>query len=184
MLIHFVRPGVTINNPLPPSEKSPYITNFEFVGTVDNAPYLCIPAALKYRESLGGEAAILKYCQSLARDGGKRAAEILDTEVLENKKGTLGDCCLTNVRLPLKFEDVAKIANDDAVGIPVAQFISALLVEEYGTFIAVIFYDGAWWVRLSGQVYLESTDFDWAAGVLKDVCGRVLKGEFLKPRVA
>jgi hypothetical protein len=140
---------------------------------------MCIPAALEYRESLGGEEAVLKYNQTLARDGGKRVAEILGTEVLENKTGTLGVCCLSNVKLPLDFNVVAGIAKDEAVGIPVAQFISALLVREYGTFIAIIFYGGAWWVRLSGQVYLEMADFDWAGGVLKDVCDRVLKGDFL-----
>jgi selenocysteine lyase/cysteine desulfurase len=177
------RPGVTINNPLPPSQKTPYITNFEFVGTIDNAPYLCIPTGLKYREDrLGGEAAILQYCHNLARAGGKRVAEILGTEVLENKEETLGNCCMTNVRLPLKVKEVASIAKDEAIGIPVAQFMSKLLVQEYNTFIAFIFYGGAWWVRLSAQVYLELADFEWAAGVLKDVCGRVLDGEFVKPR--
>jgi hypothetical protein len=180
IVITLSRSGAAIVNPLPPSKKTPYITNFEFVGTIDNAPYLCIPAALMYRESLGGEAAVLKYCHDLAQQGGKRAAEILGTEVLENKEGTLGNCCFSNVKLPLKIEEVANVAKNEAFGIPVAQFISALLVKEYDTFMALIFYGNAWWVRLSAQAYLEMADYEWAAGILKEVCGRVLKGEFLK----
>lgn len=43
-------------NPLPPSTKSNFVQQFEFVGTVDNASLLCIPAALKFREEIcGGE---------------------------------------------------------------------------------------------------------------------------------
>lgn len=45
-------------NPLPPSTKSNFVQQFEFVGTVDNASLLCIPAALKFREEIcGGEEA-------------------------------------------------------------------------------------------------------------------------------
>jgi selenocysteine lyase/cysteine desulfurase len=168
---------------LPPSKKSPYITNFEFVGTIDNSPYLCIPTALKYRESLGGEAAILGYCYDLARKAGKRVAEILGTEVLENKTGTLGNCCFTNVRLPLKLDEVVHVANKDTVGVPVVNFLSALLVRGYGTFMALIFYGGAWWVRFSAQTYLEIADFEKAGEILKEVCGRVLEGESLESNV-
>lgn len=45
-------------NPLPPSSKSNFVQQFEFVGTVDNASLLCIPAALKFRKEIcGGEEA-------------------------------------------------------------------------------------------------------------------------------
>jgi selenocysteine lyase/cysteine desulfurase len=181
-VLSFSRPGVAvINNPLPPSTKTPYITNFEFVGTIDNAPYLCIPTALRFRESLGGEAAIISYAQKLARDAATRVAEILGTEVLENKTGTLGNCCLSNVRLPLELDEIATLAKTKDVGGLVNNWFSSLLVREYDTFIAIIFYGGAWWIRLSGQTYLELADFEWAAEVLKEVCARALKGEFLEP---
>lgn len=53
------RPGVQPTpNPLPPSSKSNFVQQFEFVGTVDNASLLCIPAALKFRKEVcGGEEA-------------------------------------------------------------------------------------------------------------------------------
>jgi hypothetical protein len=54
------------------------------------------------------------------------------------------------------------------------------LVDEYSTFIAIIFYAGAWWARLSAQVYLSMEDWEWAGNVLKEVCARVSKGEALE----
>jgi hypothetical protein len=95
-----------ISSPFPKSaftgSRTAYTSNFEFVGSIDNTPYLCIPAALAWRESIGGEDAIMKYCHNLARDGAKLVAKELGTEVLENATDTLGrQCMLANVRLPI-----------------------------------------------------------------------------------
>lgn len=43
----------------------------------------CLPPALEFRQSLGGERKINEYCQSLAEEGGKRMAEILGTSVMD-----------------------------------------------------------------------------------------------------
>jgi hypothetical protein len=40
------------------------------------------------------------------------------------------------------------------------------------------FYAGAWWVRLSGQIYLTKDDFQWGSDVLKELCERVKKGDW------
>ncbi|RDI82819.1 hypothetical protein Vi05172_g7172 [Venturia inaequalis] len=171
--------GETFKNPLPPSSKSAYITNFEFVGTIDNAPYLCIPTALEYREKLGGEAAILKHCHTLARTAAKIVSEALGTEILENEEGTLGNCCMSNVKLPLSLAEITSMAKTQDVGMMVLNWIYGVLVKEFDTFIAVVWLGDCWWVRFSAQVYLEEEDFEWAAEVLKEVCRRVMKGEFL-----
>lgn len=166
------------------SSRSAYTANFEFVGTIDNSPYLCIPAALAWRENLGGEEVILKYCQTLARSGAKLVASELGSEVLENSTGTLGgECCLSNIRLPISLagakEHAAKAGIDEAdVGSLVRDWVSKTLIDDYGTFIQSLFYGGAWWARLSGQVYLEMSDMEWAAKTLKDICGRVDRGEW------
>jgi len=118
-------------------------------------------------------------------------AEILGTEVLENREGSLGECCMSNVKLPVTFEEVVSLASKtkgvergklekDAIGSKVLNWITSLLVEEYGTFMAIMWYGGAWWVRFSGQVYLEEEgDFEWAGHTLNEVCGRVGRGEFM-----
>lgn len=177
---YVARPNGNFLNPLPPSSKSAYITNFEFIGTIDNAPYLCIPTALKYREQIGGEAAILEHCHALARSAAKRISEALGgTEILENEEGTLGNCCMSNVKLPLQLAEIVGIAKGEDVGMRIMNWITSLLVREYNTFMAIMWYDNAWWVRLSAQVYLEMEDFEWAAKVLTEICGRVMKGDFL-----
>jgi selenocysteine lyase/cysteine desulfurase len=164
-------------------EKSPFVANFEFVGTIDNSPYLCIPTALKWRDSIGGEDVIRNYCQTLAQKAAQYVAHVLDTEVMENSTGTLGQCCLSNVRLPISLPKVQDIADKNGVekedvGIVVRDWMSKLSCEEYNTFIQIYWYGGFWWVRLSGQVYLEMKDFEWAAKTLKEICERVEKGEW------
>lgn len=39
--------------------------------------------ALDFREKIGGEVKIQEYCHRLAREGGKRVAEILGTQLLD-----------------------------------------------------------------------------------------------------
>jgi hypothetical protein len=45
--------------------------------------------ALDFRKYLGGEKRITEYCHNLAVDGGRKAAEILGTEMVETKDGEL-----------------------------------------------------------------------------------------------
>jgi selenocysteine lyase/cysteine desulfurase len=174
------------NNPLPASAvpKSAFVVNFEFVGTIDNAPYLCIPAAIQWRESIGGEEAIRDYCWALANEGTKKVANMLGTKVLDNSTGTLTRCCMGNVQLPLesaKLEEMGSQAGieRDKIGTLVRDWISRALVDDYDTFMAAMWYGGAWWIRLSAQVYLDLDDFAWAGCVLIQVSERVAKGEWL-----
>ena len=88
----------------------------------------------------------------------------------------MGECNFSNVRLPLSYAEVA--GSDHSKAVKVAHWIAKVLVEEYNTFIAIIFYNGAWWVRLSSQVYLTLNDFNWGAKVLQEACSRVRNGEW------
>lgn len=173
--------GGRINNPLPPSNKSDFVTNFEFVGTLDNSPYLCIPAALSWRrrlswQNLQGDDAIFAYLQHLAHRSGEIVSAHLGTKILENDAQTLGRCSFSNVLLPLSVRDLT--GGDVAKAVEIGQWIAKVLIEEYETFIAIIFYGNAWWVRLSAQVYLTEADFEWAGRTLEEVCGRVNAGEW------
>ena len=166
-----------INNPLPPSEKGEFVNNFEFVGTLDSSPYLCVPAALQWRSKLSwngkaGEEAVVGYSQHLARRSGEIVSRILGTESLKND----GSCNFSNIRLPLSFSALTN--NNQTQATEIGQWIVKVLVEEYGTFVAIVFFGGAWWVRLSAQVYLTEQDFEWAGQVLNEVCTRVRDGQW------
>ena len=254
------RPGQSISSPLPPSNKSAFVANFEYVGTNDDAPYTCVPLALDYRDFLGGEAAIMAYCVGLACEGGKLVANILGTEVMDNSNRTHSNCCFTMVRLPLDMSKMDQVIerrrysqtmvrrrrvkdheqliervqkspvvegdvnnviektydadsesaqaqwtnrgydafdalrkalrrqqeprkedSQEAEWLQLAEQVQKNadatrdwmvknFLEQYNTFLAIIFYRGQWWVRLSAQVYLELADFRWCASVLKSVC--------------
>ncbi|ROW01097.1 hypothetical protein VSDG_02902 [Cytospora chrysosperma] len=92
-------------NPLPPSEKDVFVNAFEFIGTLDNSPYLCVKDAIEWREKvLGGEERIRDYLWTLAKEGGAKVADLLGTWVMENPQGEghgLTDCAMVNVALPL-----------------------------------------------------------------------------------
>ena len=170
-----------IRSPLPPSAKSEFVNSFEFVGTVDDSPVLCVPAAIEWRKKITwngkqGEEAIYAYMAHIAREAGDLMAAAFGTEVMENAEGTLTDCFFTNVRLPLNFEELAQ--GDAGKAFQILHWMNQTLVDEYDTFMGFNFYDGAWWVRLSGQVYLTKEDFQWGTDVLKEVFGRVKKGEW------
>ena len=182
------KPGVALTmNPLPASTKSAFVVNFEFVGTIDNAPYLCLPTAVKYRQqTFGGENAIAAHLTKLARRSGEIVSGILGTEVLENEEGTLQNCAFSNVRLPLDMNSLLQLAQTrgsvsaEALIAPIRDWMSLLIIREYGSFMAILWYAGAYWVRLSAQVYLEEENFEHAGGILVDVCERVKSGEFME----
>lgn len=181
-----------MNNPLPPTGKSNFVSQFEFVGSVDNGPFLCVPEALRFRrEVCGGERAIMEYCCNLAGKGGRLVARILGTEVMDNSQHTLTfQCCMVNVRLPLEVIDddngltgtsgsnvIASVRRAHAS--TVTHFLTSSCVKEHSTFIAFILYRNAWWARLSAQIYLELADFEYGAQVLQALCIRVAQKEYM-----
>ncbi|EGY23356.1 hypothetical protein VD0002_g3033 [Verticillium dahliae] len=170
-------------NPLPPRGpgKSAFEENFQFVGTVDNTSFLMIKDALAWRDKvLGGEERIVAYLWQLAKEGGRRAAEILGTDIIENEAGTLTNCGLVNVWLPLRAAD----GEGDGAVVSAAETAQALawaqkwLVDQKKTFIPISVHTGRWYARLSAQVYLDVEDFEWAAHQLKEVSEEISKGAF------
>ncbi|KAK5112354.1 hypothetical protein LTR62_004317 [Meristemomyces frigidus] len=170
-------------SPLPPRTNgdSEFVHKFEFVASVDNSPYLCFAPALEWRsritfDRLRGEEAVFAYCQQQAREAGKVVAEKLGTGILGDAVDLANLCNFANVRLPLSFRDDA--GGDEGTAIKMAQWMSEALVEKHSTFMAFVFYDEAWWVRLSAQVYLTMGDFAWGAERLKEVCALAKRGDW------
>ncbi|KAJ5826283.1 hypothetical protein N7474_003421 [Penicillium riverlandense] len=184
-----------LKDPQAPVTKSPFEELFEFVATSDDSAYLCVPAALKFRaEVCGGEDAIISYCERLANEAADAVSAALGTDVLQEpdlKPGEISNmrrCTMTTVRLPLAIaiasgeeqvkqpEPLATFSEEDAT--LVEGWIKRTLMDQYKTFVPP-FAHGPWlWVRLSAQVYLEKSDFEWLGGVLRDLCERAAKGEY------
>lgn len=123
--------------------------------------------------------------ENLAREAGDVVAAALGTEVLQEpglKPGEVSrqrQCAMATVRLPLAVSDhdstirtaypVLK-TTDALVAI---DWMQAVMANKYKT-LAPIFLHGGWlWVRLSAQVYLEKSDFEWLGKVLKELCEKV-----------
>lgn len=165
--------------------ESEYIGNFEFVGTIDNSPYLCVPEALEWRKDLGGEKVIIEYCTTLAQDAGELIAKAMGTEVMDNETKTLSQCCMSMVRLPIDVVKAQQVSEEaglgkDQVGRDVTIWLHRKMLDDYNTFLQTLFYGGAWWARLSGQVYLEMSDFEGVAPLLKELCERADEGEWAR----
>ncbi|KAJ5144529.1 Pyridoxal phosphate-dependent transferase major region subdomain 1 [Penicillium atrosanguineum] len=157
--------------------KSDFVLKFEFVGTTDNISFLTVPQAIKWREEgCGGEKHIREYCTQLSRNGGRRVAEILKTRVLDNTANTLSDCCMVNILLPIQRPtdgDGGLVKNDEGLEVTITEWMQQKMVKQYQTFMPVFSFQGSWWVRLSGQVYLDDSDFEWAGWTLKSLCEKL-----------
>lgn len=162
-------------NPLPETGKSAFVNNFEFNGTINTTNYAAVADTIIWREEVcGGEEAIMNYNISLAKTGSSKMAQILGTEIMDNEEGTLTNCALVNIRLPLPIGDASGEIKMKYTT-QVRDWMSKTLVDEFKTFIHLWEFQGKMWVRMSAQVYLDEGDFEWAGTVLKALCARVLE---------
>ncbi|KAK1961083.1 PLP-dependent transferase [Colletotrichum sublineola] len=186
---YVARSGVKRHNPLPPSNESYFVTSFGFVGTLDNSPNLCVKDAIEWRKSIGGEDKIMEYLWTLAKKGGKKVAATLGTFVLDNKSETLTNCGMVNVALPIVTgaaadAETTSVGPDDTVTVPekevsvVVNWMMKALVDEYHTFVALFWHQGRWYMRISAQIFLDETDFEWLATTMKELCQRVGKQDY------
>ncbi len=135
-----------------------FLAEFDWTGTRDPSPALCVPAALDFCERLGG-AALRARNVALAIEGASLVARRLNSEV-----GTDGPMtgAMGLVRLP-----VGRVA-DDALALDVRGRLM-----DAGCDAPVHAIDGAIWLRLSAFAYNEADDYvrlgDVVAGVLRGV---------------
>lgn len=178
-----------------PKTKTAFEELFEFVATTDDSAYTCVPAALQFRTDVcGGEESLMAYCRDLANEAAEMVAAALGTEVLQEpdlkpgEQSRIRQCAMTTVRLPIAVaaavaveqpvEGAATTVEGEEEVLRVVGWMQGQLMERYGTFVPV-FRHGRWlWTRLSAQTYLEKSDFEWLAGVLRELCDRVVRKEY------
>ncbi|KAL4887840.1 pyridoxal phosphate-dependent transferase [Aspergillus ambiguus] len=170
----------------PPSGSTAFETLFEHVATTDDTAYLCVPAALRFRRDVcGGEAAIQEYLERLANEGAEVVARSLRTEVMtepglrEGERSALRACGMANVRLPFVIDETRSGRSDSEGGDAtvtaaqadrIASLIRDSLLRDFDTFVPVFRHGDYLWTRISAQVYLDRSDFEWLGRVLSDVC--------------
>ncbi|KAJ5960789.1 Pyridoxal phosphate-dependent transferase major region subdomain 1 [Penicillium vulpinum] len=161
----------------PVREKTEFVSNFEFVGTTDNFAFLTVPDAIRWRQMVcGGETKIRDYCIQLAHKGGQTVADILGTVILDNAAHNSTDCFMVNILLPIKkptLGDGSLVKRRNNPDMTVTEWMQQTMIKLYNTFMPVFPFQGSWWVRLSGQIYLEASDFEWAGWTLKDLCEKL-----------
>lgn len=131
---------------------------FFWTGTIDYAPYMTIPAALEFREAIGGEIEIMRYTHNLAREGGAYLANLFGTRVLQ-EESQMGSCI--DVELPI-------VRYDHELLVP-GYWDRELFVRKL--FTGTYQHGGAWWIRVSAQIYNDMTDFVRAGQVYEEICG-------------
>lgn len=129
---------------------------------MDFSPYMSVPAALKFREDIGGEQVIMSYNHRLAVDGGTYLANVFGTEVLQNDD-QIGN--MVDVRLPI---------NDPSNPIIVGNYWVDTLFNRFPHIFAPVYKHGEhWWVRVSAQIYNDLNDFELLADVFATICAEL-----------
>jgi selenocysteine lyase/cysteine desulfurase len=152
-----------------------FVSSFDFVGTTDSVSFLTVPEAIQWKERVcGGEERIRQHCTQLSRKGGQRVAEILGTKVLDNVSNSLTLCCMVNILLPLRkptsgYDSLVRTTGAPTI-ITVTYWMQQTMIGRFKTLMPVFPFQDSWWARLSGQIYLEESDFEWAGWTLKNLC--------------
>lgn len=174
----------TRTNPLPPSTKSAFVSNFTFAGSKDRSQDLVTKDAIAWRRDVcGGEDRILAYLWDLNKTGSKYVAEQLGTEVLENKKGTLTNCAMANVGMSIWVGEKGAGAKEDDIVVPkedaaeVRGWMMKTMTDEYQTLMPLFTIGNRFWARISAQIYLDLDDYKYGAKVLKELTERVGRGD-------
>lgn len=134
---------------------------------------LSINAALEFRQMLGGEDRIMNYNHDLAVRGGKAAAAILDTCVLDLPDNSL-TASMVNVQVPIIKSRLGPDVNAWIVSAG-TWFFNTLLLE-FKTVIPIYAYNGNIWARFSAQIWLEVADFEYGARAILELTNRINQG--------
>lgn len=151
---------------------------------------MTVSAALDFRQMLGGEERIMAYKRELAIQGGIAASRILGTSVMDVPGNQL-TAAMVNVRLPIVFPPTSSgegrdkgrewdPANDLMWIRGGHNYFFETQMNEFKLATMVFAHDGKIWVRFSAEVYLEVSDFEYAARVLLEICRRINAGEALR----
>lgn len=100
---------------------------------------------------------------------------------MTTKGGEMRECYFANIELPITFVEGGGKKEEGHFGVDetfrIGTWLQRTAVKECDTYLQIAFHAGKMWVRLSAQIYLEMSDFEWVGERLKELCERVRKGE-------
>jgi isopenicillin-N epimerase len=149
------------------TERTRFRAEFDWIGTIDPSPYLCIPAALRFCESLmpGGWPELMDANRALTQRGRHLLCERLDTTPAA-PDSMIGSLAAVAIPLPLDDDEIerfqGRVAEQDRIEVPI-----------YGWPVPSAREGGrggrphSAWVRISMQRYNELDDVERLAGALE-----------------
>eukprot|EP00949_MAST-11_sp_MAST-11-sp1_P003205 g3205.t1 len=135
--------------------KSHFQAAFSYQGTADFSNYLAMEKALDFRESVGGEEAIMNYIHNLAVEGGKALAKEFGTELLFSHHSRFA--AMVDVKLPpcnSSIDFTYELLHHK----PISTYVP-VYSDNSGNMIA----------RVSAQIYNDVDDFRFLAKVIKEI---------------
>ena len=133
---------------------------FDWPGTYDPSGWLTAPVGLRFHARLGGRA-LMAANHALVRDGRQVIANALRMPLPHpDDAGLYGS--MASVQLPVKY---------DGRGVAQADALHDALIDRERVQVPVFAWGDRLWVRVSGQVYNEPSDYVRAADALRAVLG-------------
>ncbi|KAF9075416.1 pyridoxal phosphate-dependent transferase [Rhodocollybia butyracea] len=143
-----------------------FVEQFEWNGTIDFVPYISASCALDFREWLGGEEVINTYCHRIALEGGKRLAQILGTEIIDEHQGFQFTLNMVNVAVPFP----PTMSSDAEIDMA---FRKKLLIKK-NIYPAFFYHNGKWWMRCSSQIWSQVEDFEVLGELVLIACKEII----------
>ncbi|KAJ4479393.1 pyridoxal phosphate-dependent transferase [Lentinula aciculospora] len=144
-----------------------FVEQFEWNGTIDFVPYISASCALDFRAWLGGEHVINAYCHRIALEGGKRLAQILGTEIIDEGQDFQFTLNMVNVAVPFPPTMSSDFEIDMA-------FRRKLLIKKK-IYPAFFYHNGKWWTRCSAQVWSQVEDFEFLGEAILEACKEIVR---------
>ncbi|MDP6692129.1 MAG: aminotransferase class V-fold PLP-dependent enzyme [Alphaproteobacteria bacterium] len=131
-----------------------YTAEFDWTGTRDPSPFLCLPAALEFLDGLGAEA-VCSYNHELAV-----GAAAMMADRFEGTMGAPAAMASAMALAPLPENLPAEAVEADA--------LRDHLLYEHNIEVPIVVRAGRLWARLAAQVYCQMTDFEVLAGAVQE----------------
>jgi hypothetical protein len=118
----------------------------------------------------------MSYTHRIARSAGDAIAALFETEVMDLPGSCMRECAFANIRLPLTVGTEAGQVPVDQVSL-VGPWLRSKSAGEMDMYVQTLFYRGAFWWRICGQIYMELEDYVEAARRVATLLERIKGGE-------